>query len=421
MSCKKIIKLIGIFSICVAVLMGSKIMSRADGLDKEKKINKLVYIAETELGYKEAENGWTKYGQWWTDRTGDSAYATASWSCMFLSWCGKEAGFTEEEYGFFSYTGYWISWFENKNAYYSPDDYKARRGDIVFLDNNGDGTVDTAGLVEDNIWNRIIVIKGNVGGKTVREKFKESDAAIIGYGSFYDEKQENQQVDEIGKPKLGIDVSEFNGDIDWQQVKSSGVEFVYIRVGYRGYGQAGTLVTDRKFTQNIEGATAAGIDVGIYFVTQAITTDEAVEEANFVIDKIKNYNITYPVAIDTEQASVDERSKNLTRDERTAIITDSYNRVEQVGYKGQIYSGKWWFSDKLNMDQLDGYDIWVAEYTYNQEGSTSFQHPYSVWQYSDKGRVLGISSDVDMNLCYTNYVNSNKKSDMFGWLKDYFK
>ena len=101
MSCKKIIKLIGIFSICVAVLMGSKIMSRADGLDKEKKINKLVYIAETELGYKEAENGWTKYGQWWTDRTGDSAYATASWSCMFLSWCGKEAGFTEEEYGFF--------------------------------------------------------------------------------------------------------------------------------------------------------------------------------------------------------------------------------------------------------------------------------------------------------------------------------
>lgn len=421
MSCKKIIKIIGVLSICAAVVIGSKTMSRADGLDKEQKINKLVNIAESELGYEEDQNGWTKYGQWWTDRTGDSAYATANWSCMFLSWCGKEAGFTESEYGFFSYTGYWISWFENKNAYYSPDDYKARRGDIVFLDNNGDGTVDTAGLVEDKIWNRVIVIKGNVDGKTVRVKYKDTDSSIAGYGSLYDKKEENQQVDEIGKPKLGIDVSEFNGDINWQQVKSSGVEYVYIRVGYRGYGQAGRLVTDKSFVKNIEGATAVGIDVGIYFVTQAITTDEAIEEANFVIDKIKNYNITYPVAIDTEQASVDERSKDLTRDERTTIIKAFYNRVEEAGYRGQIYSGKWWFSDKLNMDQLEGYDIWVAEYTYNQDGSTSFQHPYSVWQYSDRGRILGISSDVDMNLCYKNYVNSNKESEIFDWLKDYFK
>lgn len=418
MSCKKIIKLIGILSICAAVLIGSKTMSRADNLDKSQKINNLVNIAEAEVGYEEDQNGWTKYGQWWTDRTGDSAYATASWSCMFLSWCGKEAGFTESEYGFFSYTGYWISWFENKNAYYSPDDYKARKGDIVFLDNNEDGKVDTAGLVEKNGWNGLTVIKGNVGGKTVRVKYKESDNVIIGYGSFYDKKEDNQQE---RKPKLGIDVSEYNGDIDWQQVKSSGVEYVYIRVGYRGYGQAGRLVTDKAFVKNIEGATAVGIDVGIYFVTQAITTDEAVEEANFVIDKIKNYKITYPVAIDTEQASVDERSKDLTRDERTAIIKAFYNRVEDAGYRGQIYSGKYWFRDKLNMDQLEGYDIWVAEYTYNQEGSTSFQHPYSVWQYSDKGRVLGISSDVDMNLCYTDYVSSNKESGIFDWLKDYFK
>jgi GH25 family lysozyme M1 (1,4-beta-N-acetylmuramidase) len=155
-----------------------------------------------------------------------------------------------------------------------------------------------------------------------------------------------------------------------------------------------------------------GIDAGVYFVTQAITEEEAIEEANWVYDKVKNYKITYPIVIDTEQASPNERSKDLTKAERTEIIKAFCDRIEELGYKSQIYSGKYWFKDKLNMDDLQGYDIWVAEYTHNANGKTSFEHDYSIWQYTDKGVVDGINGVCDVNNCYVNY--NPKKTDEGG-------
>ncbi|MBE5935529.1 MAG: hypothetical protein E7262_07030 [Lachnospiraceae bacterium] len=404
-------------AICVAALCGGKISASAapseeTGAARNDNVKKLVKVAKNEIGYTEEASGWTKYGQWYADMVGDQEYATANWSCMFAAWCGKEAGLSEDEFGYFGYTGYWVSWFKNNNAYHEPQNYKAQSGDIVFFDTNKDGKIDNVGIVEKNSWGKLSVIKGNVNKTVTRVKYSNKDEAIYGYGTPLGLENSGR----LAKPILGIDVSSYNGNIDWNQVKTSDVKFAFVRCGYRGYGQ-GTFAKDKAFEKNMQGALSIGLDVGVYFVTQAITVEEAIEEADWVLNLIKNYDVKYPVVIDTEQASPTERSKDLTKSERTAIIKAFCDRVEEKGYKSQIYSGKYWFKDKLNMSELEGYDIWVAEYTHNQNGQTSFEHDYSIWQYSDSGVVPGINGVVDVNNCYVDYISDDEDD---GWFSNLF-
>lgn len=204
--------------------------------------------------------------------------------------------------------------------------------------------------------------------------------------------------------KKGIDVSQYQQDIDWAQVKKDGVNFAMIRAGYRGYGTNGTLVTDKKYYQNINGALNNGIQVGVYFFTEAINEQEAIEEANYVLNLVSGYNITYPIAIDTEEISgVNARANNLSKEERTSIIAAFCNRIKQAGYEPMIYANKWWINEQLDLSKLSNYSIWLAHYT----GATQddpFAKPsdyvgnYIMWQYTSTGTVAGIIGNTDMNV-----------------------
>lgn len=198
--------------------------------------------------------------------------------------------------------------------------------------------------------------------------------------------------------KMGIDVSEFQGgDIDWKQMKDSGIEFVIVRVGYRAYGESGELVKDAMFEQNIEGALEAGLEVGVYFFSQAITPGEAVEEAEFVLDLIRPYKITGPVVYDTEEIKGDTaRTDGNTRQEFTNYCKVFCDTVEHAGYDSMIYANMKWMAFTLDMEELTDYDFWYADYHELPQNP----YDYAIWQYSETGAVPGINANVDLNIWF---------------------
>ena len=205
----------------------------------------------------------------------------------------------------------------------------------------------------------------------------------------------------------GIDVSYHQGDINWENVKAAGIDFAILRLGYRGYSN-GSLVTDSKFAAYMQDAIAAGMPLGVYFWTEAINVDEAVQEAQYVVDKLAPYktSITMPVVIDWELNS-NSRHGGLSQETNTTICTAFCDLVKQNGYTPMIYAN---ISDLNN--NLDGvglsqkYEIWVARYNNIVNNSTaSFYGNYSMWQYSSSGSVNGISTKVDMNYCILSEVH----------------
>lgn len=205
----------------------------------------------------------------------------------------------------------------------------------------------------------------------------------------------------------GIDVSYHQGSIDWAKVKAAGVDFAIIRMGYRGYS-AGTLYTDIKFTENMQGAIDAGLKVGVYFFTEAITTDEAVAEAQYVANAISSYNITMPVAIDWESNAAASNggrkiAAGLTKSQNTIICTAFCDVIKSYGYTPMVYANKSDFTNLLDGAALgEKYEIWLARYN-TQAG---YDNPYTFWQYSagsatNKGTVNGITGNVDLNFWYT--------------------
>ena len=195
----------------------------------------------------------------------------------------------------------------------------------------------------------------------------------------------------------GIDVSKFQGTIDWPKVAADGVTFAYIRVGYRGYGEAGKLVEDPSAKDNLKGANDAGIKTGVYFYTQAITEAEAKEEVNMLLGIIKPYRIDCPVVIDVERvANSSARMNKLDKKTRTKIVKAFCEAVKTGGYRPMIYCNLEMAAVMLDIAELEEYDKWFAFYT------PEFYYPYAyrVWQYSDKGKVQGIAGDVDMNVAF---------------------
>lgn len=199
-----------------------------------------------------------------------------------------------------------------------------------------------------------------------------------------------------GSGNMGIDVSKWNGNIDWTAVSNSGVSYVIIRCGYRGSSQ-GSLIEDPKFAANIKGATAAGLKVGVYFFTQAVNEVEAVEEASMVLEQIRGYKISYPVFLDVEPSG--GRADAISRETRTAVCKAFCETIQGGGYTAGVYANKTWLTSKMNVSELSAYKIWLAQYAANP----SYSGRYDLWQYRSTGSVSGIKGNVDMNLSYLGY------------------
>lgn len=200
-----------------------------------------------------------------------------------------------------------------------------------------------------------------------------------------------------GESITGIDVSAHQQQIDWEQVKASGVDFAMIRLGYRGY-ESGKLVDDKYAKANLEGAAAAGLDVGVYFFSQALTPEEAEEEAYYVLEAIKDYEITMPVVFDWEHVhDVNARTADM-QDRR--VLTDCakafLETVETAGYWPMLYFNRSQASRLLYLSELKDYDFWLAAYT------SRMTYPYKIrmWQYTNTGSVPGIEGDCDINVFF---------------------
>ena len=191
----------------------------------------------------------------------------------------------------------------------------------------------------------------------------------------------------------GIDVSNWQGNIDWNRIANSEIDFAIIKAGYRGK-MNGTLAKDSKFDQNVKGALAAGLSVGAYVFSEAMNYSEGAEEARYLVSLVKNYNIQLPLVIDTENQG--GRSSNISVRDRTEAMRGFCETIQLLGYTPMIYASTSWLNNNLDMSKLNNYKVWVAQY-YDR---VTYKGNYEFWQYTSKGRVDGISGNVDMNYWY---------------------
>lgn len=236
----------------------------------------------------------------------------------------------------------------------------------------------------------------NIDGKTYyfleNHKFVTGEQVI--QGAKYNFASDGSLVTSSGA--FGIDVSKWNGNIDWNSVKASGASYVIIRCGYRG-SSTGALIKDPKFAANISGANAAGLKVGVYFFTQAVNEKEAVEEASMVLDLVKKYKISYPIFLDVESSG--GRADGIDKATRTAVCKAFCATIQNSGYTAGVYANKTWLNNKIDAGALGAYKIWLAQYA----AAPTYNGRYNLWQYSSKGSVPGISGNVDLNLSYLGY------------------
>ncbi len=207
--------------------------------------------------------------------------------------------------------------------------------------------------------------------------------------------------DPMYTPAIGIDISRHQGTVDWRKVAASGmVEFAFIRVGGRG-ADSGALYDDTEFQKNIEGAQAAGIKVGVYFYSTAVSVEEAVQEAEFVLEKIRPYSLEYPVVFDWEILSKTSRNASLDKATLTAATRAFCERIEQEWYTAMIYMGLDTAYNRFDLSQLTDYDFWFAQY--NSRNQPDMYYNYRIWQYTDSGSVPGIEGKVDMDIAFIPY------------------
>ncbi|MCR4830111.1 MAG: hypothetical protein K5883_01515 [Pseudobutyrivibrio sp.] len=201
-------------------------------------------------------------------------------------------------------------------------------------------------------------------------------------------------VDNQDVSRFGIDVSSHQGDIDWNAVAADGVQFAFIRAVYRGYG-TGKLLVDEKCIENIEGAQAAGIDVGVYVFSQAVNQAEVLEEASTVLNLLEGYTLQLPIVFDVEKvADSQARTNSLSVEERTNLTIAFLDAVKNAGYDPMFYHNTEMGAMLLDLNQLTDYPKWFAGY--NKEFYWPYE--YDLWQYSESGRINGIKGDVDLDI-----------------------
>ncbi len=235
-----------------------------------------------------------------------------------------------------------------------------------------------------------------VKGEVPRNSYNPEGFGVRdGYMSYYND--DNEKIS-----KMGIDISYHQENIDWEKLKLSPVEFVMARVGYRGYTEGG-LLEDEKFDEYASMCNENDIPLGVYFFSQAISEEEAIEEADYVINKIKDYKISYPVCFDTEDVSDTQARTNkagIDKEERTKFCIAFCERIKAAGYYPMIYASENWIRRDLVYEDLQEYDFWAPYY----RSENDFLYDFTIWQYSDSGNVPGVSGEVDLNVCMVDYA-----------------
>ncbi len=199
---------------------------------------------------------------------------------------------------------------------------------------------------------------------------------------------------------LGVDVSESQEYIDFASVKKAGIDFCMIRAGIRGYS-TGTLSVDKYFEDNLKRANEAGLSVGLYFTSQALTEEEAKEEAQLILDRIGELRVDYPIVIDMGYVENDSaRIEGLTREEKTKVTKAFLDTVKEAGYHGMIKGTKEWLIKEIDLTQLTSADIWLDQH----QDLPDYPYAFTMWQYKVSGKVDGISGYVGLNLCFIDYT-----------------
>lgn len=270
-------------------------------------------------------------------------------------------------------------------------------------DTDSSGTIDHTDTAEDN-KGKIFYNEGSLGQMWISVLPDVPKSEIEQYSFRETENGYKYYVDENGEKAslIGIDVSYYQGDIDWERVKASGVEYAMLRIGLRGY-ETGEMRVDTKFHEYIEGANNAGIPVGVYFFSQAISEAEAIEEARFVLDQIRGHQVDFPIVFDWETIGEDTaRTNSVTSDMLTKCTIAFCEEIKNAGYTPMYYTNRSIGYRKLDLSQLTDYDLWIADFN----EFPSFYYRYTMWQYTYTGRVDGIDTDVDLNVCFKDYRNT---------------
>lgn len=201
--------------------------------------------------------------------------------------------------------------------------------------------------------------------------------------------------------RSGVNISKHSGTVNFKSLKTAGIDYVMLRLGARGYG-TGQISLDDNFVENIEDAIEAGLDIGIYFYSQAINQEEATQEANFVTQNLEPYkaHINYPVAFDMENVANDRaRIDGLSRDDKTIITATFLSGVQAAGYIPMLYGNKEWLIKNIDLTKLQDYDVWLSE----DSNTPDYPYLYTMWQYTAAGDIGGVSGDVGLNICFVSY------------------
>lgn len=201
----------------------------------------------------------------------------------------------------------------------------------------------------------------------------------------------------------GIDISTYQKNVDYAKVKADGVEFAILRIGYTGYGKGKKQAKDVEFETHYEGFKKVGVPLGGYFFARGTSAEEGRKEAEYVLSLIKGKSFEYPIFYDTEDTHYQAKA---TKAQNTAAVKAFCETIKAAGYKTGVYAGKYWLRDKLNDNELKQYDHWIAQY--NTE--CTYTGEYTMWQHTSKGKVNGISGNVDMNWCYVDYIEKKEEA-----------
>lgn len=199
---------------------------------------------------------------------------------------------------------------------------------------------------------------------------------------------------------VGVDISKYDEEVNFNRLKRAGIDFCMIRVGARGYG-SGQILMDEYYEANMQGATEAGLQIGLYFFSQAITKEEAIEEANLVLNSIQEYRVTYPIAFEMEYIENDtSRVEALSKSEKTDIAKAFLDTISAAGYTPVIYGEKEWLIKKIDLSKLTEYDVWLSQIA----DIPDYPYKFTMWQYSHSGNISGISGYANLNISFIDYT-----------------